>query len=570
MPSAPDNAPFREADLRHAAGDKSYGRGLEYLDAVRNLEIGAEQITATVHGTDAYEVVLIPDGAGVTGECSCPHGQEGFFCKHLVAVGLTVLRQAEDLPQLRAAAAAKAQALDSWLDGLSRADLLTLVREQVRADRDLRRRLELRAAAADPGDMQARVQELLDVYEVSRRGYVEYSDAKAYSTQIDQVVDVIDGLTDAGQAAAAVSVARYALQVVTDALGRADDSDGYIGGSARELAAAHAQACAAADVDQVELASWLAGFVLGQGDWLTNFGVEDYGEALGDRGKAEYRRLITEVWQRNPTGWHEKFLMRSTLQAIGDVDALIAMYAADLGPQGLTHLMIAKELDRAGRADEALHWAERGLREATERVGDQLADYLVARYESAGALDKALAARQAAFDTDRTLARYRALRDAAGKTGQWEAVRERALRQLKKDAAAYRAQGESGFDYAWTASPVLVSALIDDGDTAAAWDAAAGIASARQWLTLADLIAQDRPGDALPIYLRAVEPLMSQTGDPVYEQVADLLVKIRDCHQRLGTSAQFAAYLTWLRADQKRKRNLIKLLDRRGLRTAAG
>jgi len=481
-----------------------------------------------------------------------------------------VLRQAEDLPQLRAAAAAKAQALDSWLDGLSRADLLTLVREQVRADRDLRRRLELRAAAADPGDMQARVQELLDVYEVSRRGYVEYSDAKAYSTQIDQVVDVIDGLTDAGQAAAAVSVARYALQVVTDALGRADDSDGYIGGSARELAAAHAQACAAADVDQVELASWLAGFVLGQGDWLTNFGVEDYGEALGDRGKAEYRRLITEVWQRNPTGWHEKFLMRSTLQAIGDVDALIAMYAADLGPQGLTHLMIAKELDRAGRADEALHWAERGLREATERVGDQLADYLVARYESAGALDKALAARQAAFDTDRTLARYRALRDAAGKTGQWEAVRERALRQLKKDAAAYRAQGESGFDYAWTASPVWVSALIDDGDTAAAWDAAAGIASARQWLTLADLVAQDRPGDALPIYLRAVEPLMSQTGDPVYEQVADLLVKIRDCHQRLGTSAQFAAYLTWLRADQKRKRNLIKLLDRRGLRTAAG
>ena len=570
MPSAADNAPFRETDLRHAAGDKSYGRGLEYLDAVRNLEIGAEQITATVHGTDAYEVVLIPDGAGVTGECSCPHGQEGFFCKHLVAVGLTVLRQAENLPQQRAAAAAKAQALDSWLDGLSRADLLTLVREQVRADRDLRRRLELRAAAADPGDMQARVQELLDVYEVSRRGYVEYSDAKAYSTQIDQVVDVIDGLTDAGQAAAAVSVARYALQVLTDALGRADDSDGYIGGSARELAAAHAQACATADVDQVELAWWLAGFVLGEGDRLTNFGVEDYGEALGDRGKAEYRRLITEVWQRNPTGWHEKFLMRSTLQAIGDVDALIAMYAADLGPQGLTHLMIAKELDRAGRADEALHWAERGLREATERVGDQLADYLVARYESAGALDKALAARQAAFDTDRTLARYRALRDAAGKTGQWEAVRERALRQLKKDAAAYRAQGESGFDYAWTASPVWVSALIDDGDTAAAWDAAAGIASARQWLTLADLIAQDRPGDALPIYLRAVEPLMSQTGDPVYEQVADLLVKIRDCHQRLGTSAQFAAYLTWLRADQKRKRNLIKLLDRRGLRTAAG
>jgi len=569
MPSAPDNAPFREADLRHAAGDKSYGRGLEYLDAVRNLEIGAEQITATVHGTDTYEVVLIPDGDDVTGECSCPYGQEGFFCKHLVAAGLTVLRQPADLPQQRAAAEAKAEALDSWLDGLSRADLLTLVREQVRADRDLRRRLELRAAAADPGDMQARVRELLDVHAVSRRGYLEYSDAKAYSSQIDQVVDVIDGLADAGQAADAVSVARCALQVVTEAFARADDSDGYIGGSARELAAAHAQACAAADVDQVELASWLAGFVLGDGNWLASFGVEGYGEALGDPGKAEYRRLITEAWQRDPTGLHEKFLMEGALQAIGDVDALIAMYAADLGPGGFTHLMIAQELDRAGRADEALHWAERGLREATERVGTPLVEYLVTRYESAGALDKALVARRTAFEKDRTLANYRDLRDAAGKAGHWETVREQALWQLEKDAAAYRAKGQSGFVYEQDAGPVWISALIDDGDIAAAWDAAAGIASARQWLALADLIGQDRPGDALPVYLRAVEPLMSQTGDPVYEQVADLLIKIRDCHQRLGTSAQFTAYLNWLRADQKRKRNLIKLLDRRGLRTAA-
>jgi hypothetical protein len=35
-------------------------------------------------------------------------------------------------------------------------------------------------------------------------------------------------------------------------------------------------------------------------------------------------------------------------------------------------------------------------------------------------------------------------------------------------------------------------------------------------------------------------------------------------------AAQFTAYLTWLRADQKRKRNLVKLLDQRGLRTPAG
>jgi uncharacterized Zn finger protein len=467
MPPVPDSAPFSEADLLQAAGERSYGRGLEYVDAVRNLQIGAGEITATVYGTGEYETVLNLDADGVTGECSCPYGQEGFFCKHLVAVGLTVLRRGGDLPQQRAA-----------------------------------------------------------------------------------------------------GIARQALPIVMDALQQADDSDGYIGGSAHELAAAHAQACAAASADPVELAAWLAGFVLGQGSLLADFGVGGYSEALGDAGTAEYRRLITAAWQRNPSGWHEKSLMKDLHRATGEVDALIAMYATDLGPGGFTHLMIAQELDRAGRAGDALEWAERGVREATEIVNTRLVDYLVGRYEAIGAFGKALGARQTAFGNDRTLSCYRALRDAARKAGQWPAVRERAMRQLEKDAAAYR--GRSDAEFGWGGGPAWISALIDDGDIAAAWDAASGIASARQWLTLADLVGADRPGDALPVYLRAIEPLRSQTGDSVYAQVADLLIKIRDCHERLGTGTQFTAYLTWLRADQKRKRNLIKLLDQRGLRTPDG
>src|ERR1019366_3074549 len=125
---------FGEADLRRVAGERSFGRGLGYLDAVGDLETGVDQVTATVYGTDAYEVVLDLDDGGVTGESSCPHGQEGFFCKHLVAVGLTVLGQAGDVPAQRVAAAAKARSLESWLEGLSRDDLFTLVREQVRQD----------------------------------------------------------------------------------------------------------------------------------------------------------------------------------------------------------------------------------------------------------------------------------------------------------------------------------------------------------------------------------------------------------------------------------------------------
>jgi len=556
---------FGEADLQRVAGERSFGRGQGYLDAVGDLEIGVGQVTATVYGTDAYEVVLDLGDDGVTGECSCPHGREGFFCKHLVAVGLTVLGRSGDVPVQQAAAAAKARSLETWLDGLSRDDLLGLVREQVHEDRGLRRRLELRAAAAGPdlSNVRARVSELLDVRGFSRYGAIEYADARAYSSQVDEVVAVIDGLIDSPQAADAVSIAGFALSAVLEALEQADDSDGWIGGSAQELADAHARACAAAPMDPVELAGWLAGFVLGDGQMLSDFDAGAYDDALGEHGWAEYRRLITQAWQENPSGWHEKYLMQELLRSAGDVDALVAMYAAELLPSGYTHLMIAQEFDEVGRADEALEWAERGLREAAGSLDARLVDYLAARYEATGAFGKALAARQNAFDTGRTLASYRALRDAAGKAGQWESVRERALQQLRSDAAVSAAQGRVGFG--WGEGPVWISALIDDGDIGAAWDAAAGVASDRQWLTLADLISSDRPADALPVYLRAIEPLRSQTGDPVYQQVAALLSRIQYCHQQLGTAPEFAAYLAALRADQKRKRNLIKLLDQRGL-----
>jgi len=44
-----------------------------------------------------------------------------------------------------------------------------------------------------------------------------------------------------------------------------------------------------------------------------------------------------------------------------------------------------------------------------------------------------------------------------------------------------------------------------------------------------------------------------------------LLRSARACHQALGTTAEFDRYLALFRADQKRKPNLMRLLDRHGL-----
>jgi hypothetical protein len=56
--------------------------------------------------------------------------------------------------------------------------------------------------------------------------------------------------------------------------------------------------------------TWLAGFVFGGGQLLPHFAAGACDDALGERGTADYRRLITLAWRRNPSGWHEKYLMQ--------------------------------------------------------------------------------------------------------------------------------------------------------------------------------------------------------------------------------------------------------------------
>ncbi|MFF5159189.1 SWIM zinc finger domain-containing protein [Streptomyces sp. NPDC000348] len=553
-----------EANLKKLAGARSFERALGYLDAVSGVEVGDGRVTASVRGTERYEAELTLDGSGgLSGACDCPYGLEGNFCKHLVALGLTVLARRESLPRQRKAARERAQDLDGWLSALSKDELLALLREQIDEDRQLRRRLELRAASAR-GDLTAvrsRIRDLLDIGPFAQYGYVEYADARAYADQARQAVSAIGALTGSGRAADAITLAREAMRLLAEAVESVDDSDGRLGPIGADLADAHLDACRAARPDPEELAHWLAGHVLGgTDDGLTDIDPLDYDDVLGEEGMAVLRNLAAEAWRRNRRGWAEKHLMERLAKAGGSVDAVIAVHAADLAPNGHTHLVIARELEAARRFDEALDWAERGIRDVRDlsAVDTALVDHLSDRYTRAGRIADAVAVRRAHFGARRSLLAYQQLRAAARAADSWPAEREGALALLRADAERPQQSRYGG--------PVLVDALLDDEDVDAAWQAAARTgADDRQWRTLADQVRATRPADALGVYLRLAEPLAEETGNTVYEQLVDLLLSIRDCHHRLGTEGEFAAYVTALRTARKRRRNLMRLLDAHGL-----
>ncbi|MBT2457595.1 hypothetical protein J7E98_23295 [Streptomyces sp. ISL-86] len=560
---------FTKGDLRELAGDRSYERGLGYLDAVSRLEIEDGTISAAVEGTDRYEVELTDDeagdGPGLTGWCNCPYGLDGNFCKHCVAVGLAVLGQAESLPRQRAAARGRTKELDTWLESRSREELLGLVREQLAEDRDLRRRLELRAATAgaDTGIVRERVLNLLDTSPFAQYGYVEYADAHAYGQQAAEAVTALRALAASGRAAVAVEVAREALAALGRTYGEIDDSDGLLGEVATGLAEAHLEACRASRADPVETADWLVNHLLDDGNDVTGIDLFDYQEVLGEPGLARARELVVAAWRAEPKGWAEKHLMERLLQADGgSVDELVAVHAASLAPNGHTHLVIAKELEAAGRPADALEWAERGLRETGSEWGPdgELVAFVCARYARTGRLADVVTIRRDLLRARPSLAAYQDLRTEARTADAWDGAERTGALEVLRAAAAPPKEGR------WYGGSGLVDALMDEGDLDAAWQAAAeGYADQQQWLALADRIRERRPADALAVYLRWIEPLRKQTGDATYERMTELLLSARACHRTLGTEGEFATYLATLRADQRRKRKLMAMLDQHDL-----
>ncbi|MEU2225279.1 DUF6880 family protein [Streptomyces sp. NPDC018347] len=551
-----------EGKLKTLAGVRSFERGLDYVDAVSGIEVGDDWIRASVRGAERYEVKLVFGGGrtGLIGECDCPYGQEGNFCKHLVALGLTAVAQRGGLPRLRETARERTRNLDAWLSDLSADELLALVRDEIAEDRNVRRRLESRAASArgDLAGLRTRIRELLDIGPFARYGYVEYADARAYAEQAGQAVSAIGSLIGSDRAADAMVLAREAIGLLAGAMESVDDSDGRLGEIGADLAEAHRDACRAARPDPEELAHWLITHTLGDAVDLTDIDPLDYEDLLGEQGMSALRRRAVEAWKANRTGWAEKHLMRRLAKAGRDIDTVIAVHAADLAPNGHTHLLIARELETAGRPDEALEWAERGIRDTEDLtvVDTALVDHLCDHYTRAGRIADAVALRRGHFAARRTLLTYRQLRSASQAADDWPAERESALALLRADAVR---QGQRG-------GRPLIDALLDDEDTAAAWHAATEFgAHDDQWLTLADRSRTTRPAEALTVYRRLIEPLTHQTGNDVYERLTSLLLSMRECHRHLNTPADFTAYVISLRTTQRRKRNLMRLMDEHGL-----
>ncbi len=167
-----------------------------------------------------------------------------------------------------------------------------------------------------------------------------------------------------------------------------------------------------------------------------------------------------------------------------------------------------------------------------------------------------------------SLETYRQLERHGRSAKQWSGWREKSLAVIRERIADKTAESPGG--RMWMRGPtrdhsLLVEIFLHESDPEAAWrEAETGGCSEGLWLELAKRRAKTHPEDSVRIYKDHIAALLRDTGNRVYEEAVGTLEKIRTILFRSGQEAAFRPLLTELRATHKRKRNLMKMLDRKG------
>ena len=567
------------ATLEEIAGSTAFQRGEAYFSggAVGHLRVTDDKVSGKVEGTETYQVEICDDDGDLAYDCTCPRAAEGYFCKHCVAVGLAWLAETSATPK-SGPASGKKKRRDPWRDieeyltTQSPETLIALLLDVAQRDDRLYQSLLLKAEHIGGGGNVAKAFRRAIDGATRTHGFVDWRDVPTFAGNIDQVAESLAELLKPATAATLVELAEYAIERVENALEQTDDSNGEVSGTVHLLGELHLQACAMARPEPVGLAERLFRLETTLPFNVCSFDAATYRDVLGQEGLRRYRELAEAEWRKiKPRESGDGYdghrycitrIMERLAEASGDTEELVAIKSRDLS-SGYRYLDIAEILTKAGQPENALDWAERGLKAFPERTDNRLRDFLVAAYLERGRNDEALQLTWIQLEERPVLEHYMKLHDVAGKLGVWPVQRERAL--LKVDEVIAREAATTG---RWKANPsapdysLRMQIALWEQDLDAAWSAAhEGVCDRNLLVSLAGKLESARPGDAISLYRRVVPTIVEQTNNAAYDEAIKLIRKVGGLMKAQNQLAQFRDYLAALRVQFKPKRNFIKLLD---------
>ena len=576
---------FADAFDRHLllelAGGRFFERGEDYYrrGAVRSLVEHEGLLTARVIGTHEYRVRFrAKENGGLSYSCSCPLGEDGLFCKHCVAVGLARLEEGAGERRLEGGEerGLGMDELGAFLEEQDKDALVRLLLEQAIEDERLRGRLLMWAARTGPEGVDlAAFRKAIDEAFYGG-GLADYGYTGYLTRGIRDAVESIAELLKEGHAEETIELCQYAFEAAEVAI--AYGMEGYASGALQELEEIHHAACKEARPDPKTLARRLFDWEVG-GHHDTFFEAAiTYADVLGEEGLAEYGRLAEERWaqvpvlgpgEKDPQGHYGKrsritHVMEALARQEGDVGKLVAVISRDLsGPH--RYLRIASIYTEAGQSEKALEWAEEAMWVFPDNRHPGLREFVARQYHHRGRHEEATRLIWPHFTKSPRLESYEELKQHAERAGRWGQWRNKALEFLREDTARRKEESKQSYLSLPVDHSELVRIFLWEDDVEAAWrEAQEGGCSERLWLELAARREEEHPKEALAVYESRIEPLIEQTNNAAYEEACELLAKVGDLMRRLDREEEFEEYLELIRAEYKRKRNFVKLLE--GLR----
>jgi uncharacterized Zn finger protein len=596
---------FDQDQLRAYVGDRVFARGQTYFEngAVSQWDAVPGGWRGTVMGTSHYEVELKAKTKQPEGLCDCPAAEDGSFCKHLVALALTVMAadgegkqaiapasRATPMAAKKRNASSPAPAMDTaiqptpksaagkakaskqtaaktppesdeamvrrWLIGLPPAAVVDRAIHYAGEDRDRWRSLvaEAHAALAPPEARQGTIKRL-----IGSPRFMDYRRTMRYAQSLEPMFGIFADTTRQSPPQA-LDLVLYALQRLLTVYANSDDSSGVLGDvisrvgkSATKAAQAHTQA------NPAILKSLFA--VLERDDWSIVGLLRDWSPALDDRGLAELQQMTQRRLDAMPAPvkpgathdyerMHVQRLLEQIMQARGDIEGILGLRAAHLR-SGYDYLQLAELYESHKRHRQAIDWLERGLKAFPDET--RLHQALAAHYDREGFAEDALAVRRQAFERQPTEAHFLALRKSVRKKTDWPSLRETLYAALEK-----RKDTSSSLAVDMKVRFMLLDGEIDRAHTLAL----KGGVYVDTWRKLFAAMEQPSPAAAAQIAKRLIDRTFENAYYSNYDEPVAWLQKMKALATRNRDAANlYQQTVDTLRTQHGRKTKLMKMLD---------
>ncbi|MFM2059743.1 MAG: hypothetical protein RLY71_4128 [Pseudomonadota bacterium] len=546
-----------DAALQQTSSAAIFRRACGYIEQVEVLgedPLPEPALRARVFGTETYRTEVWVEADAITGECSCPHAEDGWFCKHQVALALVwrerlatgvsaaVARAAD--PDAPRTATERAASLYDFLhaqDSATLADkLLELADCHAVLASELRRWHQLSVAQHDPGVLEQTILDLLTPPE----HYLDPGEAVDYVEQARSALPLLQQLY-AEDSAEAIALCIEGLQLGWQTYNNSADDEYEIGSWCEMLGEELAEMLQAAGPQPAAFGDTYLALVLADG--YGSVSQDECEAAIGPAALARFRQALAERWHGSRTDrqfWKIDALYLAQLEKSGQIDAVLAVLRERR--QDATGCgRLVSFLERQQRHAEALAECEAACRRFPNDWGLERA--LLTGLERAERHVDVLVLRRRWFDQRPSLTEYNAVLDAARLVGRdVAALRTELLQQL---------QARELGDVSLRASILCTERLWEQ---ACALVQPPALCQTEILRNIGEHLPPEQFEAAVALLLRVFGHAMEHT-DSSYKEPLALVRLIID---RLPP-ARGAAWLAELRVQYKAKRNFMRDLPSR-------